>query len=85
MRGVNRGSTMHRVARRVNPQKLILFGVSLIVLCNVCPWSFLENRLNRGWKDISSLEGKSKLVVKVPQLAFRCNVLRKAVQWESEK
>ena len=57
MRGVHRGrSTVHRVAKRINPLKLILFGASLLILCNVCPWSFLESRINRGWKEISSLE-----------------------------
>lgn len=57
MRGVHRGrSTVHRVAKRINPLKMILFGVSLLVLCNVCPWSFLETRINRSWKEISSLD-----------------------------
>jgi len=57
MRGVHRGrSTVHRVAKRINPLKMILFGASLLVLCNVCPWSFLESRINRSWKEISSLD-----------------------------
>ena len=68
MRGVHRGSTVHRVAKKINPRKIVLFGITLIALCNICPWSFLEGRLNKGWKDISSLEGILLKFTVTPQL-----------------
>lgn len=51
MRGVNRSSK-----KKFNPIKFILFGVSLIALCNVLPWKYFEKRLQKGWSDIASLD-----------------------------
>ena len=51
MRGNNRSKK-----KQFNPTKFILFGVSLILLCNVMPWKYFERRLKKGWTDITSLD-----------------------------
>ena len=51
MRGNNRSKK-----KQFNPTKFILFGVSLILLCNVMPWKYFERRLKKGWTDITSFD-----------------------------
>jgi hypothetical protein len=51
MRGVNRSTK-----KRFNPIKFILFGISLIALCNLLPWKYFEKRLQKGWSDIASFD-----------------------------
>jgi len=51
MRGNNRSKK-----KQFNPTKFILFGVSLILLCNVMPWKYFERRLKKGLTDIASFE-----------------------------
>ena len=51
MRGNNRSKK-----KQFNPTKFILFGISLILLCNVMPWKYFERRLKKGWTDITSFD-----------------------------
>ena len=74
MRGNNRSKK-----KQFNPTKFILFGVSLILLCNVMPWKYFERRLKKGWTDITSFDDAMDFA-KTYSVRAKVNMI---IQWDA--